>query len=220
MLTLKEYQTTGKNELNSKDISEIEKLNNFLWSEIFEIKANNRIKAKQFVWIVKINNKNIQILPKIFWDKNEIILENLLHMLSYTKKLKIKESDIAKIWKINDLFEIFIYIFSRELFILLKKEFKKNYHDIEENSNFLKWKLLFVKHLKNNLFNKEKFFIEYEKMDENFLLNIFLKSTCNKLLKFSKSPENKKLLKRIIFIMQDIEDKFFTNPKILKKNKI
>ena len=208
-IKLKEYEITEPWILNSKDIYEVEKINKLSWVKIFEIKANNRIKAKQYVWIVKINNKNIQILPKIFWDKNEDILKNLLYMLSYTKKLKIKESDIASLWKINDLFEIFIYIFAKELIELLKKDFKKNYNLIEENSGFLKWKLLFSQHIKNNLFNKSKFFIEYEKMDENILLNIFLKSTCKELLKQTKSQTNYKLLKKCDFVLKDIDSKIF-----------
>ena len=136
-------------------------------------------------------------------------------MLSYTRKLKIKESDIASLWKINDLFEIFIYIFAKELIELLKKDFKKKYNSIEENSGFLKWKVLFSQHIKNNLFNKSRFFIEYEKMDENILLNIFLKSTCKKLLKQTKSQTNYKLLKKCDFVLKDIDSKTFKTPKEL-----
>jgi len=155
-IILKEYETIEPWILNSKDILEIEKINKLSKVEIFEIHANNRIRAKQYVWIVKINNKNIQVLPKIFWNNQESIVKNLLYMLSYTKKLNIKESDIANLWKIDDLFEIFIYIFVKELIELLKRDFKKNYNKIEENSSFLKWKLLFSRHIKNNLFNKSK----------------------------------------------------------------
>ncbi len=214
-ITLKEYETTLSWYLNAQDILEVEKLNNLSKTEIFEIKSNNRIRAKQYVGIVKINNKNIQILPKIFWKEKNAILKNLLYMLSYTKKLKIRESDIANLWKINDLFEVFIYIFSKELLALLKKDYKKNYNIIEKNSSFLKWKLLFSKHLQQNLFNKSRFFIEYEKMDENFLLNIFLKSTCEKLIKITQSKTNSKLLNRCNFILKDIDSKDFVSPKIL-----
>jgi len=73
---------------------------------------------------------------------------------------------------------------------LLKRDFKKNYNLVEENSSFLKWKLLFSKHIKTNFFNKSKFFVEYEKMDENILLNIFLKSVSKKLLKITNSKQN------------------------------
>ena len=212
---LKEYEKTKPWILNSKDILEIEKINKLSKTEIFEIHANNRIKAKQYVWIVKINNKNIQILPKIFWEEHKTITKNLLYMLSYTKKLRIKESDIANLWKIDDLFEIFIYIYAKELIELLKKDFKKNYNKIKENSSFLKWKLIFSKNIKHNLFNKSKFFIGYEKMDENFLLNIFLNSTCNKLLSITKSKINYKLLSKCSFILKDIDKKSFKTPKFL-----
>lgn len=217
---IKEYENTSLGDLNSRDILEVEKINKINGNEIFEKKANNIIKAKQFVWIVRINNKNIQVLPKILWEDNSKIIKNLLYMLSYTKKLNIKETDIAKLWKIDDLFEIFIYIFSKELLELLRKDFKKNYNKIEENSNFLKWKLLFSENIKNNLFNKSKFFVSYEKMDENFLLNIFLKSVCNKLIKLTKSNENYKLLSKCIFIFKEIDNVVFTNPSQLNKIKI
>lgn len=217
---IKEYENTSLGDLNSRDILEVEKINKINGNEIFEIKANNIIKAKQFVWIVRINNKNIQVLPKILWEDNSKIIKNLLYMLSYTKKLNIKETDIAKLWKIDDLFEIFIYIFSKELLELIRKDFKKNYNKIEENSNFLKWKLIFSENIKNNLFNKSKFFVSYEKMDENFLLNIFLKSVCNKLIKLTKSNENYKLLSKCIFIFKEIDNVVFTNPSQLNKIKI
>jgi len=218
-IRVKEYEETSPWKLNSKDILEVEKINSIAKINLFDIKANNIIKAKQYVWIIKINNKNIQVLPKIFWEDNEKILKNLLYMLSYTNRIKIKESDIANLWKVDDLFEVFIYLFAKNLLELLKKDFKKNYNKIEENSNFLKWKLLFTKHIKTNLFNKSKFFIEYEKMDENIILNIFLASTVEKLIKFTKSNKNIKLLKKIDLIFCDIEKTHFKTAKILDKIK-
>ncbi len=237
-IILKEYEISKEWFFDAKDILEIEKFNNLSGAEIFEIKAKNRIRAKQFVWIIQVNNKNITVLPKIFdkenslstedfspldyrencanqWKNNHII-KNLLVMLSYTKKIQIKESDIAKLWKTENLFEVFIYIFAKELIQLLKKDFKKNYNKISENSSFLKWKLLFAQHIRNNLFNKSKFFIKYEKMDENIILNIFLKSCSEKLLKFTKSRENYKLLQKINFILEDIDSKIFRSVSDLK----
>jgi 5-methylcytosine-specific restriction enzyme subunit McrC len=79
----------------------------------------------------------------------------------------------------------------------------------------LKGKLLFSQHIKNNLFNKSKFFVQYEKMDENILLNIFLNSVCNKLIKMTKSKENFKLLSKCIFILKDIDTKIFISANSL-----
>jgi hypothetical protein len=52
-------------------------------------------------------------------------------------------------------------------------------------------------------------------MDENFLLNIFLNSTCNKLLNITKSKVNYKLLNKCSFILKDIDIKVFKTPKSL-----
>jgi len=57
-------------------------------------------------------------------------------------------------------------------------------------------------------------------MDENFLLNIFLKSVCNKLIKLTQSNENYKLLSKCIFIFKEIDNVVFTNPSQLNKIKI
>jgi len=46
---IKEYENTSLGDLNSRDILEVEKINKINGNEIFEIKANNIIKAKQFV---------------------------------------------------------------------------------------------------------------------------------------------------------------------------
>jgi hypothetical protein len=56
-------------------------------------------------------------------------------------------------------------------------------------------------------------------MDENILLNIFFKAVVKKLLKFTKSRQNFSLLKKCDFILQDVDDFVFQNPKILDKIK-
>jgi 5-methylcytosine-specific restriction endonuclease McrBC regulatory subunit McrC len=54
-------------------------------------------------------------------------------------------------------------------------------------------------------------------MDENFLLNIFLKSVCTKLIKITKSKDNYKLLNKCIFMLKDIDNQIFTNHTQLNK---
>ena len=69
------------------------------------------IKARNYVGILKYKTYQFEILPKLI-DKEKIeekeerekILKNLLYMLSLTKKLDIKESEIAKISKSKNPF--------------------------------------------------------------------------------------------------------------------
>ena len=228
-ITLYEHVAQKCDKLSESELREIERINDLHWREILEIWRNKFLKAKQFVWTLRVWSRNIQILPKILWDientnsnsekqnpKKQRIIKNLMYMLSYTKKLSIKESDIAQLWEIDDLFEVFIYLYAKDLLQLLKKDFKKTYNSITENSSFLKWKLLFSRHILKNQFNAAKFFVHYETMDENTLLNIFLSSVCHKLFSITKSQTSKKLLQKCLFIMKDIKTYHFASLNELK----
>jgi hypothetical protein len=48
-IILKEYEISDEGIFDTKDIVEFEKFNKFSKKEIFEIKAKNRIRVKQFV---------------------------------------------------------------------------------------------------------------------------------------------------------------------------
>ena len=220
METIFEYEKKSFDALNfkEKEKKQIEKLNS-ISTKLFDFTATG-IKAKQFVGVCQIGKTTIEVLPKIFSKENKENFENqrkgLLYMLSITKKLKINETEISNFCeKKLDLFEIFIFLFSKNLLELLQKDFKKNYIKKEENLNFLKGKLNFVKNLKYNFINKAKFFCEYDEFTENILMNQIFKSCVKKLIKFTKNNDNFNYLRKCDFIMDDVEFKKFNNSKIL-----
>ena len=226
LISLFEYEKKSKRDenknikLENKDLEIIEKY----YSKQFDILANNNIRAKQFCGVCQIRKTTIEVLPKIFSkNKNfenlekekELIFERLLFMLSTTKKLKITDTEISKLSKSkNSIFEIFIHLFSKNLLELLIKDYKKNYIQKEENLNFLKGKLNFIKNIKYNFVNKAKFYCEFEEFEENILMNQILKSCVRKLLRFTKSNENFNLLRKCDFIMGDVDFIKFQNPKV------
>ena len=226
LISLFEYEKKSKRDenknikLENKDLEIIEKY----YSKQFDILANNNIRAKQFCGVCQIRKNTIEVLPKIF-SKNKnfenlkkekkLIFKGLLFMLSNTKKLKITDTEISKLSKSeNSIFEIFIHLFSKNLLELLIKDYKKNYTQKEENLNFLKGKLNFIKNIKYNFVNKAKFYCEFEEFEENILMNQILKSCVRKLLRFTKSNENFNLLRKCDFIMGDVDFIKFQNPKV------
>lgn len=172
----------------------------------------NQIKTKQFVGIIKVGNQTIQILPKLISLKanlsaekaNSEIIKNLLFMLKYTKKLDIKETDLANLKKNNDLFEVIIYLFAKNLLEQLKFNLIKNYELKKDNLSYLKGKIQFSKQIKHNLINRSKFYCEYDEFIDNNLLNQIFKATIIKLIKFTKSNDNYKLLINCNEILSDI----------------
>lgn len=192
------------------------------------------IKTKSWVGVIKYKNLHLEILPKlispnannegkILEEERTIILNNLIFMLSYTKKLDIKTNDNAKLaTEKNPFIEILIREFATSLFESLKRLTPKRYVREEENLNYLKGKIKFSENIRYNCANKAKFYCEYDEFSENNLLNqLFLfVSTC--LYNISNSSYNKKTLKFIINYYSDISfvrfDKFKARKIKLTRN--
>ena len=98
------------------------------------------------------------------------------------------------------LLEIFIFFFLKELDKLIKKGIKRNYISRWDNQKFLKGKLLINEHIKKNLVHKERFFVEYDKYIDDILENRIIKVTLKKLSKISKNFDNKKRIRKFLFI--------------------
>ncbi|WP_421077636.1 McrC family protein [Methanothermococcus sp. Ax23] len=198
--------------MSKKDILKLIKLNRKL--KIFK-DGHKTIKAKQFVGALKINNTTIQILPKIYKNerneeqKQKEALTNLLYMLSYTKKLKIKEN-FANLSKNNDLFEIYIYLFAKNLLKEIENGIYKNYNKKEENLTYLKGKLHTTKQIKHNYINKHKLYCKYAEFSENNLINKIFKYAVELLKNITNNPKNKKLLSDLSFVLSDIDYKTIT----------
>lgn len=206
-LVLKEYQ-----ELNEQNLDcDLDKLQLFLKCQNLEpaLKITRQvIKTKSWVGVIKYKKLHLEILPKLICDKNDNIqiLNNLLFMLSYTKKLNIKTSNVAKLsTSKNPFIEVLIREFAQSLFDSLKRFTPKKYVREEENLNYLKGKLKFSENIRYNSSNQAKFYCEFDEFSENNLLNqLFLfVSTC--LYNISNDSYNKKTLKFIMNYYSDIQ---------------
>ena len=79
------------------------------------------LKTTSFVGVIPIGNWTIEILPKTAKDVDKEktrrqAVRNLLYMLSFTKKLTVKEVDVSTLHKVDDdFFEVLICLVRKEL---------------------------------------------------------------------------------------------------------
>ncbi|EII8776376.1 restriction endonuclease [Campylobacter coli] len=121
----------------------------------------------------------------------------LINMLKTLKNSPFKKSQISSL-QISKmpLLEVFIAMFLDELDGVYKKGLKKDYISIEENRNFLKGKLQFSQHLKQNLVHKERFFTQSDEFMLDIAPNRLIKSTLN-LLKSKTTHHKFKIIKAL-----------------------
>lgn len=184
---------------------------------VFDI-TQTTIKAKNYVGVVKFKNYQFEVLPKLLAkDENDTnaILKNLFYMLSFTKELDIKETDIAKLSKSkNPFLEVLISKYANSLYDSLLRFIPKNYVLREDNLSFLKGKLKFNENIKLNLVNKAKFYCEYDEFCEDNLLNQLFYYITLMLSKVSGNESNKKRLKQILSVYSEISFTPITYEKV------
>ncbi len=211
--------------LNLKDILALEDLNRKFYNKnkveplklIYRKGKLSSIKAKNFVGIIKVRNKSFQIIPKLSQKEKDSqehskqSIRNLLYMLTFTKKLKIKNSDLAGLNRVNDdFFETLIYLFAKNLLDLIQNNINKEYINLEDNLTFLKGKLDFPNHIKTNSILRNKFYLRYEEFCEDNLLNQTFKFITYILLNTTKNHNNYKILQELNFLFDEVSFKSIT----------
>ena len=164
------------------------------------------ITAKNYVGLISMRDGTvIEVLPKIAKLSVEDSKELLIDMLKTVKELPFKAFNTAKLHidKIP-LLEVFISMFINEVKLLLQKGLKSDYVLHQENEKFLKGKLLFHNHIKENLTHKERFYVEYHLYNLDRPENRLIKATLAYLFKVSNSAKNKKDLQTLLLSFDEV----------------
>ncbi|EHP85990.1 McrC family protein [Methanotorris formicicus] len=170
----------------------------------------DKIKAKHYVGFVAVDNKVIQVLPKVFEesdyeDRDKIIA--FIKMMNFADNLNIKEQELAKVKDVAQtptIYEVFIYLFASSLLNEIERGFYREYIKVREEKKFLKGKLLVDKQIRKLPHQRYKFSIEYHEFTENNLLNQIFYYTTYISIKKTKWQINKKLLSELMLIFDGI----------------
>lgn len=211
-MIFKEYELIKKGDISTKAFDDLKKFASYEENHnyIDVARGGNALRLKNYVGTITTQDgTTIEILPKIYGSEDDNLETKivLLKMLQTLKKTPFKNINPATLGTANiNIFEIFITMFLDGLTQLIKKGIKADYIRKQENSNFLKGKLKLNTHLKHNLLNKGKFYIEFDEYSSNRIENKLIKTTLLKLYQTSNSISNKQRLREFIFVFDDIDN--------------
>lgn len=217
-ISLYEYDSTPLEELFSKDeIDYLDKLSGRLIpnKKVFDV-TRTHIRPNSIVGSFSVGNKHIEILPKLLKhgssDSKKTIVQNLMHMLSYTHKIEAYDASIANLDSYNDSFlEAYIRIFSVRLLKLLTKQIPRRYIKREENLNYVKGKIYFKEHLKSNYANQAKIYCIYDDFSHDNLISQTFKFVCKQLIHKTSNIDTYKKLKKSLNLLCEVSDRHITN---------
>ena len=177
---------------------------------------SKEIKSNKYVGVIHYNGQKINLLPKIFFDptqdcsSNEVhqIQNHILWWLSYCRKIKFPSYQASMGSAQSDFFEVLIYLFSKYTRELLNSAIYQQYEEVSEELSFIKGRLNVNQYINENISrgNWHKLNCTYDAFVFDNEFNRIIKYVTTILFNVTSSADNKKNLREILFILDEVSD--------------
>ena len=180
------------------------------------IYKSGELKSNKYVGVIHFEGRKINLLPKIFYDAQKEysaievtqIHNHILWWLSYCRKIKFPNYQTSLGNTKSDFFEVLIYLFSKYTRELLNSSIYQQYEDINRELTFIKGRLNVNEYINQNLstgrWHKLNCTFDAFVFDNEF--NRIIKYVATILFNNTESQDNKKNLREILFILDEVSD--------------
>ncbi len=179
---------------------------------ILELK-NNRLYAQNYVGIIETRKGTVlEILPKVDFAEDEdkektktkeYFFEMLRDWRGFKSLAQFNLSHINAVRRFNML-EIFVHLFLNNLVLLTQRGLARHYQSEEDNQPYLRGRILFPQHIRENVANRARFYVGYDEFSANRPANRLIHSTIHKLIGSVRQPRNQQLLHQLRINFSDI----------------
>jgi len=180
------------------------------------IHKSNELKSNKYVGVIHYEGSKINLLPKIFYDSekdystNEVnqIQNHILWWLSYCRKIKFPNYQASLGSVKSDFFEVLIYLFSKYTRELLNSSIYQQYEEVNRELSFIKGRLNTSEYINENLSKGKwhKLNCTYDAFVFDNEFNRIIKFVTTLLFNVTSSQDNKKNLREIMFILDEVSD--------------
>ncbi len=166
------------------------------------------IKFSQYVGVIQVGRTTIEVLPKTDRGNDTNLWHRvLLQMLAECRKIKrecVSEATLKK--RENSFLDLYIEMYLDEVEELIRKGLTKQYRRNQKQAAALKGKLLFAKHLQQNLVHKERFYTEHTIYTNDNIYNQIIKAALSIVSKINCSTYLKDRASSIEMFFHSISD--------------
>lgn len=180
------------------------------------IHKSNELKSNKYVGVIHYEGSKINLLPKIFFDSEKDystkevnqIHNHILWWLSYCRKIKFPNYQTSLGSAKSDFFEVLIYLFSKYTRELLNSSIYQQYEEVNRELSFIKGRLNTNEYLNENLSKGRwhKLNCTYDAFVFDNEFNRIIKYVTTLLFNVTSSQDNKKNLREILFILDEVSD--------------
>ncbi len=208
VVTVKEYERIQPgSQLQQSDIDELKDWGGHAFS-IWD----GHLKATNYVGIYTTRSGAvIEILPKFDLgvepeDQNKETREIFLSMLRHWRGKGFRQLSDSQIRSLRNfpMLEAFVYLFLANVQELVHRGLARQYVQMEENLTYLRGRLLFAEHIKENLVDRSKFFVSHDEFSENRPANRLIRTVLELLTSLVSDSTNYQSLQQVKIAFTDI----------------
>ena len=176
----------------------------------------NELKSNKYVGVIHYEGKKINLLPKIFFDSDKEYLipevnqiqNHILWWLRYCRKIKFPNYQASLGSAKSDFFEVLIYLFSKYTRELLNSSIYQQYEEVNRELSFIKGRINTNEYITENLSKGRwhKLNCTYDAFVFDNEFNRIIKYVTTLLFNVTSSQDNKKNLREILFILDEVSD--------------
>ena len=216
VVTVREHQALAESGLADEDLAE---LRGFARKVLK--RADGEVAATNYVGVVTTRRGTVlEILPKIDLDDpsgdsvertRRVFLEEertrrvFLEMLRSWRRLPdpLPHSDIRSVSRFPML-EVFVRHFLRVLARLTRHGLARRYVSVEENLRYLRGRIVFAPHLRENVSNRARFYTSHDELSVNRPANRLIHTALNRLAPRIRYDTNRQLLREALAAFSDV----------------
>jgi 5-methylcytosine-specific restriction enzyme subunit McrC len=196
---------------------------------IFSKGRKKQIKVKNYVGVVETSTGlHLEILPKIFHDINSYREEKMktkktfVRMLCALKNSPFIKLDTAHLSTEKDIpiLEVFIRSYINEVEKLILTGLKSQYKTIEENYPGVKGRVNLAVNIRLNYYNQARHYCSSDTYSKNIPLNRIVKTTLDKLHKYTKNYNNLTAIKSALALFEDVDNSTNIFSDLIKTEKL
>ena len=187
--------------LDKRDLDDLKALH--CENRVFGYDTSGRLRAENYVGVVTTRlGSVIEILPKIELGdtqspSHEKTREAFLGMLRTYKDLdsaKNLHRSVIRTLRHFPMLEIFIRLFLVNLDHLVRGGLGRQYRSVQENLPFLRGRIIFGDHMRENLIDRSRFYVEHDELNPNQPANRLIRATLDRLKHIVGNVHNQQLL--------------------------
>lgn len=173
------------------------------------VAKNGHLHASNYVGIVEVSKKTtLLILPKVdLVDGDDGVLtgtrQAFLRMLRDWRGLREARFPEAAVGDLKrfEMWEAFYFLFLQSVVRLAQRGLARRYRTVEDNLPFLRGRIRFPEHLRENAVNRARFFVGYDEFSADRPANRLIRTALDRLAVRARRPRNQQLIHglRVVF---------------------